>query len=291
MKIRDLLLDNLVLDPRMNLRDRLDQDTVERYMEAWDRLPPVTVYEVDGEMMLADGIHRHAAAVTLGKAKIKAEVIEGTLEEALDFVSGANLHHGLPLTRSERRRAIELKLRLHHERSDRHLAEELYVGRELVAKIRKQLIESSQIPMGGVRVGSDGKKYPALPKDPNERRPRTNLEGGAEPELPVKAKGGDAPWDEAPVNPGRGRGKESVAPWKEESPDARALANAPPITPAAPTFDEMLQVMARQVIEVVNWTNAEGFLDSYKVASANTRGLFQSAVIKLAARADQLRKL
>ena len=280
MKIRELPVDDLVLDPRMNLRDRLDQDTVERYMEAWDRLPPVTVYEVDGELLLADGIHRHAAAVTLGKPRIKAEVIEGTLEEALDFVSGANLHHGLPLTRSERRR-------------DRHLAEELYVGRELVAKIRKQLIESAQIPVGEIRVGSDGKKYPSLPKDPNERKPISNLAGGAEPESGVRAKGGDAPWDESGGGASQGRDmpRKVTAPWDEETPDAKALANAPPIAPAAPTIDEMLQVMARQVIEVVNWTNAEGFLESYKVASANTRGLFQSAVIKLAARADQLRKV
>jgi hypothetical protein len=53
----------------------------------------------------------------------------------------------------------------------------------------------------------------------------------------------------------------------------------------------MLHVMARQVTEVINWTNTEGFLESYKAASANSRGIFQSSVIKLAARADQLRKV
>jgi ParB-like chromosome segregation protein Spo0J len=286
MKIRELRIDDLVLDPRMNLRDRLDQDTVERYMEAWDRLPPVTVYEVEGELLLADGIHRHAAAVTLGKTKIKAEVIPGSMEEALDFVAGANLHHGLPLSRSERRRAIELKLRLHHERSDRHLAEELCVGRELVAKIRKQLVETGEIPLGDIRVGSDGKKYPAIGKEPGERRPRTDVEAGGEPGRPMRPKGGDTGWDE----PAPGRGRHDVAPWETETPDARALANAPPIVPAAPTIDEMLQVMARQIHEMVNWTNADGFLDGYKVASANARGLFQTAVFKLATRADQLRK-
>ena len=48
MEIRDLPLDELVLDPNLNLRDRLDDFTVERYAEAWQRMPPVTVYEVDG---------------------------------------------------------------------------------------------------------------------------------------------------------------------------------------------------------------------------------------------------
>src|SRR5262249_349096 len=160
---------------------KLDQDTVERYIDAFDRLPPVTVFEIDDQWLIADGIHRHAAAVTVGKRTIKAEIRQGSFEEALDFVASANLHHGLPLTRAARRRAIDVKLGLHHERSDRHLAEELYVGRELVSKLRKQLIEGGQIPSGGIRIGSDGKKYPAMPKDAGERRPRTNVEGGAEP--------------------------------------------------------------------------------------------------------------
>src|SRR5262245_46168458 len=98
MDIRDLPLDDLVLDPRLNLRDKLNDETVERYADAWERMPPVTVYEVDGRWLLADGLHRHAAAVTLGRRTIKAEVRVGTFTEALDFVAGANLFHGLPLS-------------------------------------------------------------------------------------------------------------------------------------------------------------------------------------------------
>lgn len=73
--------------------------------------------------------------------------------------------------------------------------------------------------------------------------------------------------------------------------DAKQLALSTPVQPIAPSIDEMLGLMTRQIMEVVHWTNAEGFLDSYRSASANTRGLFQTAAIKLAARADQLRKL
>ena len=40
MKIREIPLDDLVLDPNLNLRDRLDDFTVERYADSWDRLPP-----------------------------------------------------------------------------------------------------------------------------------------------------------------------------------------------------------------------------------------------------------
>jgi hypothetical protein len=284
--IRELPLHDLVLDPNLNLRDRLDQDTVERYVDAWLRLPPVIVYEVDGRWLLADGFHRHAAAVTLGKRTIPAEIRVGTFAETLDFVAGANLFHGLPLTRVERRRAIEVKLRLHHERSDRRLAEELAVGRELVAKIRRQLVEGGQVPALDTRLGADGKTYPAhaLPKDPNERLPK-GPSIAQEDEPAPREREDDAPW-EAPIGtPVVNEGP----PW-EGGADAKTVALSAPIATAAPTIEEMLGMMTRQIIEMVNWTHADGFVETYKAAGANSRGLFQTAVIKLAARADQLRK-
>ncbi len=146
MNIREVPLDDLVLDPGLNLRDRLDDFTVERYADSWERLPPITVYEVDDRLLIADGFHRHAAAVMLGKRTIPAEIIVGTFTEALDFVASVNLFHGLPLTRAERRRAVEVKLKLHHDWSDRRMAQELAVSRELVFKIRKQLVELAPDP-------------------------------------------------------------------------------------------------------------------------------------------------
>ena len=171
MDIRNVPLNDLVLDPNLNLRDRLDDFTVERYADSWDRLPPITVYEVDGKWLVADGFHRHAAAVMLGKRSIPAEIVVGSFTDALDFVASVNLFHGLPLSRSERRRAVELKLKLHHDWSDRRMSEELAVSRELVAKIRRQLIEGSQIPNNPGRVGSDGKLYTSagIPREQPER--------------------------------------------------------------------------------------------------------------------------
>jgi len=294
VEIREIPLDELVLDPQLYLRDRLDDFTVERYADSWQRLPPVTVYDVDGKLLLADGFHRHAAAVMQGKKTIRAEVIEGTFTDALDFVSSVNLFHGLPLTRAERRRAVEVKLKLHHDWSDRRMAEELAVSRELVAKTRKMLIEGHQIPNNPGRVGADGKMYASagLPKDPNEHLPRGKAlaqeeghprdRGGREADAP--------PWDEAPVGKAVGgkAGAAASAPW--DVPDARTVALSEPVAPSAPTIEEMLGLMSKQIMEVIAWTQADGFTDAYRSASGNARGLFQTAVFKLAARADQLRK-
>jgi hypothetical protein len=294
VEIREIALDELVLDPNLNLRDRLDDFTVERYADCWQRLPPIVVWDVDGRLLVADGFHRHAAAVMLGKRGIKAEVMHGTFTEALDFVASVNLFHGLPLTRAERRRAVEIKLKLHHDWSDRRMAEELAVSRELVAKIRRQLIEGNQIPNNPGRVGADGKMYSSagLPKDPNERQPRKPQRedprdrGGREADA--------APWDDtkAPL-PSVTQAAPAVGkvtpPWEGEAADAKRLA-LEPISRAAPSIDEMLALMTKQIMEMITWSQAEGFSDAYHNAGANARGLFQTAVIKLAARADQLRK-
>jgi hypothetical protein len=238
-------------------------------------MPPVTVYEVDGRYLMADGFHRHAAAVMLGRRTIPAEVREGTFNDALDFVAGVNLFHGLPLTRSERRRAVDIKLRLHHDWSDRRLAEELGVSRELVAKTRRNLVDGGHVPNNPGRIGADGKTYSSagLPKEPGERRPKPKP--GPEPEVRKGAE--PAPMPTPAREPAHVPGK--------------VAALAEPTPSAAPTIDELLALMAKQIMEMITWTQAEGFVDSYHSASGNAKGLFQAAVIKLAARADQLRKM
>ena len=294
MKIREVPLDDLVLDPNLNLRDRLDDFTVERYADSWDRLPPITVYSIEGRLLVADGFHRHASAVMLGKRTIRAEIIEGTFTDALDFVSSVNLFHGLPLTRAERRRAVEVKLKLHHDWSDRRMAEELAVSRELVAKIRRQLIESRQIPNLPGRVGADGKLYTSagLPKDANERLPKDQPPAPPDEETERGRRGmGTAtaePQAETPAGRTPTRAADTGPAFGGRAPTRLAMALSADV--GAATIDEMLDLMAKQIMQVIAWTQAEGFLDAYRNASPNARGVFHTAAIKLAARADQLRR-
>jgi ParB-like chromosome segregation protein Spo0J len=301
VKIRDVPLDDLVLDPNLNLRDRLDDFTVERYADSWDRLPPITVYNIDDRLLVADGFHRHAAAVMLGKRAIKAEIRDGSFTDALDFVASVNLFHGLPLTRAERRRAVEIKLKLHHDWSDRRMAEELAVSRELVAKIRRQLIESHKIPNLPGRVGADGKLYTSagLPKDPHEKLPKEPQPDQDEGPAERGRRGmgtAAAPFvetkDQPPSIGKSSRTADQGAPlfYPESGPDPKAIAAALSADVGASTIDEMLEFMSKQIMQLVTWTQVEGFLDAYKNATPNARGLFHTAAIKLAARADQLRR-
>jgi hypothetical protein len=229
----------------------------------------------------------------LGKRTIRAEIVDGSFTDALDFVASVNLFHGLPLTRAERRRAVEVKLKLHHDWSDRRMAEELAVSRELVAKIRRQLIESRQIPNLPGRVGADGKLYTSagLPKEAHERAPKEPPPAPPDEESERGRRGmGTAmaePRAEAPVGRAPTRAADT-GPGFEAMPDFR-MGELPPDVGAA-TIDEMLDLMAKQIMQVIAWTQAEGFLDAYRNASPNARGVFHTAAIKLAARADQLRR-
>ena len=103
------------IDPTIHIRQKLDAETIERYMEILDQLPPIVLYKLDGDLILADGFHREAAAQRIGRSQIEAEVRKGTREEALEYAVRANVGHGRALTREEYREAVRRLKRLHPE--------------------------------------------------------------------------------------------------------------------------------------------------------------------------------
>lgn len=102
-----IALQSIEVKPNVSIREKLDEDTIQWYMEIFDQLPPIVAYKLDGRLMLADGFHRHAAADRLGLKKITVDVREGTEQEALTFAALANFRHGKSLTLLERDRAIK----------------------------------------------------------------------------------------------------------------------------------------------------------------------------------------
>ena len=299
MELRELPVDDLVFDPNLNLRDQLDAETVERYDDAWERMPPVIVFEVEGRWLLVDGFHRHAAAIRRKMPRIAAEIRAGTFTDALDYAAQANLSHGLPLTRAERRRVVETRLRIHPEWSDRRLSDEMGVGRELISRVRKQLVDAGQLPASAVRVGADGKTYPAagLPRDPNENLPRDRSGGGQDdPRDRGRTEADPAPWDDRtdPMPPvrdapfggsGGGDGFPS-APWDDAA--AKAVALAPLVAAAAPSIDEMLGMMTDQICEILHWTESPEFAEAYQSADYTVRSRFDTAISTLDARVNLL---
>ena len=285
MEIQDVPLDSIVLDPGLNLRDRLDPETIERYGESIGEFPPVAIFEVEDRLLLADGFHRHAAAAAQGRRTLRAEVRVSTYDEALDHAAGANLKHGLPLSRAERRRAVEIKLRLHHELSDRRLADELGTGRDLIARVRRELVAASEIPDSLDRIGADGKVYQGFPKD--LKAPESNSEDRASTSSETVSTG---PAGQG-LPPGVGTGRTAgvpIPPWEDAPSDPKPFAPLPTATGSAPTLDEMLDLMADQLIEIVSWTRAEDFEASYRSAGTASRRRFESTARNLSDRLTEL---
>ena len=76
----------------------------------------------------------------------------------------------------------------------------------------------------------------------------------------------------------------------EGAPDPRDIAAALSAEVGAATIDEMLDLMAKQIMQIDRVDSRRGLPGAYKNATPNARGLFHTAAIKLAARADQLRR-
>jgi len=108
-----LKLEQIIIDKGTQTRDEIDQKTVMEYAEVLmnkDSLPPVTVFHDGINYYLADGFHRYFAHKQTKTATIEADVINGTLRNALEFALGTNDKHGLKRTNKDKRKAVLIAL-------------------------------------------------------------------------------------------------------------------------------------------------------------------------------------
>lgn len=169
MDIMELKLNDITIDENLNVRDSLEEDTIEQYIDIFDQLPPVVVFNTDDGYLLADGFHRCEAAKRLGRENIKAEIREGTRQAAEEYAALANLQHGKPLTRAERRKAVERMLMLYPERSASWIAEDTGVSDKTVRKYREDLENSnSEFPRCSTFTTKDGREFPREIEQPKK---------------------------------------------------------------------------------------------------------------------------
>lgn len=166
-------LTDIVVDPNCQVREKLDGDTVTAYaavLQEGGTLDPIKAYQVsNGRVVRIDGSHRcEATANVFGPdAEIQVVIYNGTLQDAQWAAIQANLKHGLPLNRNDKR--IAIKKVLEHpdgkNMSDRAIAKMFGIDGKTVAKIRNELeatAEFPQLPGEDVqkRIGQDGVERP-----------------------------------------------------------------------------------------------------------------------------------
>ncbi|MFQ6115748.1 MAG: ParB/RepB/Spo0J family partition protein, partial [bacterium] len=167
MEKETIALTDITVDLRLNIRESLDDETIKRYTENFEQLPPAVVFESDDTYLLADGFHRYEAANKLGRDEIEVEVRHGTRQDAEEYAALANLKHGKPLTRKERRKAVERMLMLHSERANAWIAEDTGVSKNTVAKYREELESKCQIDRCSTFRTKDGREFPREIKQPS----------------------------------------------------------------------------------------------------------------------------
>ena len=144
MRTELLPIEKIRADRRAQPRVEVDQFLVDEYADAMlrgERFPPVVVFFDDDVFWLADGFHRHLAAIQAKVAMIEADVHEGGLRDAILHSVGANAGHGLRRTNADKRRAVTTLFQdlVWREWSDGRIASQCAVSDRFVAKVRGEL--------------------------------------------------------------------------------------------------------------------------------------------------------
>lgn len=174
-------------DPAVQVRRKVDQPTVERYIEDWPLLPPITVFRLpDGRLLLVDGWHRLAAAERIPLAQVAAVIREGNYTAACDEAARANMASGRQLSKEERHEAIVRTYERHKPTTQQEVADLLGISQMTVSRVltiedikdgvgplNNIITPASQKPSGGVGRPKQSIKddhYVALAAAPEEDR-------------------------------------------------------------------------------------------------------------------------
>jgi len=106
-----LPINEIIIDPALQVRESLDDETIDDYAAAisrGDQFKPVIVFK-DGETLrLADGFHRVKAHVAAQVAHVDAMIFPGDFRAALTYAISANEKNGRRPTAGDRARAYRL---------------------------------------------------------------------------------------------------------------------------------------------------------------------------------------
>lgn len=256
MKISQVPLAEIILDPRLQMRETMDFAVIDEYAESICHLPPSRIVKgPQGEMWLTSGWHRYHAHAKSEQSTMPCMVRDGTFLDALVEAAGENHGHGIRRTNEDKRRAVAALLSEDswRNKSDRMIAEACHVSNHFVAKVR-EITPTGNVPSQGnssdstppaatpTRTGSDGRERPASqPKPPAATAPlcdRCKKEGAksgcqmcrelrVKPPQPPKPEPAEKP-DESPVdafqNPVPKRCRKSYQdPWIQDTIDFLAV--------------------------------------------------------------------
>jgi hypothetical protein len=190
-------IDQLVLDPAFQVRNKLNEQAIGKYKEAYrlDRqLDPIRVADVGGMLILVDGWHRVTALKQLGNAYVDAEIVPMSRDDALWAASIANAKHGVPLSKEEHvnvfRNYIATGRHIKDEgptgithKSYREIADELPINRSYgtIRNWMNELYPDIAKAMGGSSVESNERRKASHDSALDNNAPDTNAPDNSVP--------------------------------------------------------------------------------------------------------------
>jgi hypothetical protein len=135
-------IEKLTIDAGTQSREAINEEAIARYSEDMnngDKFPPVKVITDGVKSYLVDGFHRYFAVKKNGKTSIEAEVVSGTLRDAILASTAANPDHGLPRTNADKRKSVTVLLDDFEwsDWSDSEIARQCRVSQPFVSNVRK----------------------------------------------------------------------------------------------------------------------------------------------------------
>jgi hypothetical protein len=153
-----LAIDKIRIDGDTQPRCAIDHDAVDDYAKALaasEDVPPVEVTFDGKDYWLWDGFHRYHGCRKAGITLIDAIVHLGTLEDARWWAVSANQKHGLRRTNADKRRAVEMAIKLRPTASNNAIADHAGVSSPFVGEVRRSLETVSS--QSAERTGRDGR--------------------------------------------------------------------------------------------------------------------------------------
>lgn len=135
-------LDLLKISFATQTRAKIYASTVKEYAGIMERgiemPPPILFKDANGASWIADGFHRIFAARSLRLPFMKCTVADGEFLDAVRYSLGCNADHGLQRTNKDKWAAVTCALTHFPSLSDQMIADISRVGRNMVAKVRRQ---------------------------------------------------------------------------------------------------------------------------------------------------------
>jgi|GEM_PF-2396214 len=205
-KVQQIPIEKLT---KLQVRAAECQATKEAYAELYARtgeeevqMPPLKVFKVGNDLLVADGNHRLPAAKLAGRGFLPCVIVgSGTLKDAQGFAIKCNHDHGLRQTNADKRAAV----RIAHELgwfddgdSVREVARLLHLSHTFVNKQRKQY--EAELRRQGGNVSTPDPDEPTEESADTDREPDSDTEPAADEPQADEPQADEPQVDETPSN-------------------------------------------------------------------------------------------